>query len=228
MARRLSDYVLHTDLSLPHHAAFWELVQSRLPDGFLDDGGEGRAIWTASPQRKPRELVSMAQAKAVFMREPTSAQLADLNACLERFSINTNFRICHFLAQVGHESGGLRWLMELATGDNYEGRGDLGNVQPGDGRRFKGAGAIQLTGRFNYQRFADFIKDQRIMEGCAYVAATYPFTSAGFWWQLNGINQLIDHGYSCRQISARINGSDPANGLADREAYFTRATREFQ
>lgn len=223
MPRRITDYVLHTDPGLPHHQAFWELVQSRLPDGFLEDGGEGRSIWVATANSKPRELVSLAQAKAVFTREPTSAQLADLNACLQRFEITTPFRIRHFLAQIGHESGGLRWLKELASGRDYEGRRDLGNTQPGDGPRFKGAGAIQLTGRFNYQRLADCIKDQRVMEGCDYVAAVYPFTSAGFWWQLNGMNQLVDHGYSCRQISARVNGRDPANGLADREAYYSRA-----
>ena len=227
MARRLTDYVRHSNLALPHHIAFWELVQSQLPDGFLDDGGEGRAVWAAATTPKPRELVSLAQAKAVFSREPSSAQLADLNACLGRFEINTPARIRHFLAQVGHESGGLRWMQELASGDAYQGRCDLGNTQPGDGRRFKGAGAIQLTGRFNYQRFADFIKDQRVMEGCAYVAATYPFTSAGFWWHLNRMNMLVDQGASCRQISARVNGRDPANGLADREAYFSRAARIF-
>ena len=171
--------------------------------------------------------MSLAQAKEVFQREPTSAQIADLNACLERFQINTSFRIRHFMAQVGHESGGLKWMAELASGDAYEGRKDLGNTRSGDGPRFKGAGAIQLTGRYNYQRLADFIKDQRVMDGSAYVANRYPFTSAGFWWHINGMNALVDQGYSCRQISSRVNGRDPANGLADREAYFTRASRCF-
>lgn len=225
MPPRLSDYVKHTDLSLPHHAAFWELVQSKLPEGFLADGGEGRSVWTAAAPRKPRELVSTAQAKAIFLREPSAAQMADLNACLERFQITTTARICHFLAQVGHESGGLKWMRELASGEAYEGRRDLGNLQPGDGPRFKGAGAIQLTGRFNYQRFADFMKDRRVMEGCEYVATAYPFTSAGFWWHLNNMNALVDRGASCRQVSARVNGRDPANGLTDRENYYARATR---
>ena len=227
MTQRLTEYVKHTDLKLPHHQAFWELVHSRLPAGFLADGGEGRTVWAATTSPKPRERVSLAQAKEVFQREPTSAQIADLNACLERFQINTSFRIRHFMAQVGHESGGLKWMAELASGDAYEGRKDLGNTRSGDGPRFKGAGAIQLTGRYNYQRLADFIKDQRVMDGSAYVANRYPFTSAGFWWHINGMNALVDQGYSCRQISSRVNGRDPANGLADREAYFTRASRCF-
>jgi predicted chitinase len=170
-------------------------------------------------------LVSMAQATAVFTRAPSASQLADLNACLSRFQITTPDRIRQFLAQVGHESGGLRWLLELASGDAYEGRSDLGNTRQGDGRRFKGGGAIQLTGRYNYQRFADFIEDQDVMEGAAYVATTYPFTSAGFWWHLNAMNAVVDQGATCRQVSARVNGRDPANGLADREVYYARAVK---
>lgn len=225
---RLTAHVQHSNLSLSHHIAFWEAVQSFLPDGWLEDGGEGRALWRSAVPPKPRELVSLAQAKAVFGRTPSAEQLQDLNACLDRFSINTTQRIRHFLAQVGHESGGLRWMLELATGDAYEGRQDLGNTQPGDGRRFKGAGAIQLTGRYNYQRFADYIKDQQVMEGCGYVSTNYPFTSAGYWWHLNGMNVLVDQGATCRQISARVNGRDPANGLADREDYFSRAIEYIQ
>jgi predicted chitinase len=165
----------------------------------------------------------MAQAVAVFTKAPSPSQLTDLNACLARFNINTPARIQHFLAQVGHESGGLKWMLELASGDAYEGRKDLGNTKQGDGPRFKGAGAIQLTGRFNYQKFADYIKDPDVMDGAAYVASRYPFSSAGFWWHQNAINAFVDQGANCRQVSAKVNGRDPANGLADREAYFTRA-----
>ena len=165
----------------------------------------------------------MAQATAVFTRAPSASQLADLNSCLRRFSINTPARIRHFLAQVGHESGGLKWMLELASGDAYEGRQDLGNTRTGDGPRYKGAGAIQLTGRYNYQRFADYIKDPDVMEGAPYVATKDPFTSAGFWWHLNAINAFVDQGANCRQVSAKVNGRDPANGLTDRESYFARA-----
>lgn len=97
----------------------------------------------------------------------------------------------------------------------------------GDGVKYKGAGAIQLTGRYNYQRFADFIGDKNVMLGHTYVATKYPFTSAGFWWYENGMNPICDSGASCRQISAKVNGRDPANGLADREAYFARAVAAF-
>ena len=196
-----------------------------------------RQHWLASPHilgestakllaALPKLLVSTEQASAVFQTTINDRQLRDLNRCLTKFQINTPQRIRHFLAQTGHESGGLRWMEELASGEAYEGRRDLGNFRPGDGKLFKGAGVIQLTGRYNYTAFAEYYGDQKILQfGAKYVARTYPFSSAGFWWKLNRINSLIDKGATCRQVSARVNGRDPANGLKDRISYFTRACR---
>ena len=235
-----SDFSDNLDSQLSRHRAFVRAALTRLvelePDA-LNRSGKLYSVWSGAgePQqgRPPLplqqgtpatgELVSMAQATAVFGRQPSPQQLTDLNACLKRFSINTPARIRHFLAQVAHESGGLRWMMELASGDDYEGRKDLGNTQAGDGKRFKGAGAIQLTGRYNYQRLSDFLGDKEVMRGCEYVANAYPFTSAGFWWHLNAINAFVDNGASCRQVSAKVNGRDPANGLQEREAYYRKA-----
>jgi predicted chitinase len=76
--------------------------------------------------------------------------------------------------------------------------------------------------RYNYQQFANFIGDQRVMEGVDYVAEVYPFTISGYWWMTNKMNELCDRGASVRQVSARVNGRDPANGLVDREKYFRR------
>lgn len=160
-------------------------------------------------------FVSEQQAVHIFGNPIYPIELLDLNNCLGRFWIGqSKARIRHFMAQIAHESGGLRWLKELATGDDYEYRSDLGNTQPGDGRRFKGAGAIQLTGRANYQAFADYVRDQQVMNGCDYVARVYPFTSAGFWWFNNAMNPLVDSGVSVEEISFRVNGG--YNGLGDR------------
>jgi len=151
----------------------------------------------------------------------SSSVVDDLNRCVKQFSINTPARIRHFLSQTGHESGGGRWTKELASGSDYNGRRDLGNTQPGDGPKYKGAGYIQLTGRANYQAFANYIGDKRVMEGVDYVSKTYPFTSAGFWWFNNGMNRLCDNGASVEQVTKRVNGG--YNGLADRKQYYYKA-----
>lgn len=168
-------------------------------------------------------LVSKKNLEFIWNRPVSDFYVTELNNCLRTFNITTKPRIQHFLAQISHECGAGRWMKELSSGHQYEYRKDLGNVRHGDGPRYKGAGVIQLTGRYNYTKFSEFIKDPKVMEGCDYVAENYPFTSGGFWWYLNNMNTLVDSGASCRRVSARVNGRDPANGLVEREMYFSRA-----
>lgn len=124
---------------------------------------------------------------------------------MEKFEINTPRRQAAFLAQIAHESGSLHYVEELASGEAYEGRGDLGNTEPGDGKRFKGRGLIQLTGRFNYKLISDelnydFIKNPEDLEKPG--PATY--SAAWFWWfhRLNGLADLD----AFEKITKRING----------------------
>lgn len=189
------------------------------------DTGIFGASFAKALTTQPKALITMQQATQVFGNVPTPAQLADLNRCLVRFKINTFDRMTHFLAQVGCESEGLKYTQEIGDYDyfteNYEGRKDLGNDYPGDGAKFAGAGVIQLTGRANYQAFADYIGDQRVMEGCQYVAETYPFTSAGWFWVTNGLNDLCDQGATVATITKVVNGG--MNGYNDRLYYYNRA-----
>jgi len=150
-------------------------------------------------------------------------EISELNQCLKKFNITTPARIEHFLAQTAHESGGGRYVKEIASGEDYNGREDLGNTQPGDGPKYKGAGYLQTTGRANYQRLADYIKDPRVMEGVDYVSTHYPFTAAGFWWQDNNMNALCDQNPTVAQVTKRVNGG--YNGLQDREDYYNRAKK---
>ncbi|OQX21649.1 MAG: hypothetical protein BWK80_32640 [Desulfobacteraceae bacterium IS3] len=201
------------------------------PHGLNETGIVDKNTWCELLCLKPEDIeiveivvfVSKVQADSIFGNPIHYDKLEDLNRCLQRFNITTPLRIRHFMAQIAHESGGLRWFKELSSGWKYEGRPDLGNVNPGDGPKFKGAGAIQLTGRYNYQRFSEVMNDPRIMEGVDYVAHIYPFVSSGFWWYDNKMNQFVDSGASCREVSARVNGKDPANGLADRLSYYSKA-----
>jgi len=180
----------------------------------------------ATPKPTVKQYVSKSQLATVWGCSETlikDSEIEELNKCLQRFDITTPARIEHFLSQTAHESGGGRYMRELASGWAYEGRKDLGNIHPGDGPRYKGAGYIQLTGRANYQAFADYIKDPRVMEGVDYVSEVYPFTSAGFWWFNNGMNALCDAGASVQRITMRVNGG--YNGLEDRKKYYDIASR---
>ena len=168
--------------------------------------------------------VTLVQLVAIMplARARAPAFLAPLNAAMLEFGITTPARQASFLAQVGHESGQLRYVRELASGQAYEGRADLGNVQPGDGVRFRGRGLLQVTGRANYAACGkalglDLLAQPELLEH-----AVNACRSAGWFWQTRGLNALADAGDQVR-VTRRINGG--TNGLAERLALFREARK---
>jgi putative chitinase len=128
-------------------------------------------------------------------------------------------RLAHFLAQIGHESGGFRWMEEIASGEAYEGRADLGNTHLGDGKRYKGRGPLQNTGRANYRELGRKIGID--LESHPEIVA---FPSVGIWtaclfWTSRGLNALADQD-DILGITKKVNGG--TNGLADRKVWLTR------
>jgi putative chitinase len=139
-----------------------------------------------------------------------------LVTALHANQINTSLRQAHFLAQLGHESGSLRYTAELANGTAYEGRTDLGNTQPGDGPRFKGRGLIQITGRANYTSYGNDRGKDYITGLNPTLLATDPNIAAdcsGWFWATRHLNALADND-DLLTITERINGG--TNGLDDR------------
>jgi len=151
--------------------------------------------------------------------------ITDLNNCIKKFGIDTIQSLRHFMSQCALESAKGRYIEEIADGSAYEGRTDLGNIYPGDGKKFKGAGYIQMTGRANYQAFANFIGDQKVMDGVKYAAPKYPWQSAGFWWMNNNMNKVSNYGASVKQVTKRVNGG--YNGLDLRRKYYAEACEIF-
>src|SRR5690606_21874145 len=142
------------------------------------------------------------------------------NVHLRTFGILDNsLRLIHFLAQLAHESGNFRYMEEIASGAAYEGRTDLGNTQVGDGKRFKGRGPIQLTGRANYRKYGqqlgiDFENNPEIV-----AIPSIGLMVACKFWSDNVLNALADQA-DVQMITRQINGG--TNGLSHRKAHLTK------
>jgi putative chitinase len=119
-------------------------------------------------------------------------------------------------------------MEEIASGAAYEPSANpklakkLGNVKEGDGKRYKGRGAIQLTGRANYKEAGAALglplEDQPEL-------AAQPETGlrvAGWYWKTRGLNELADVG-DFEGITRRVNGG--LNGLADRHKHWARCKK---
>lgn len=149
-----------------------------------------------------------------------------LPSLLTRFAVTSALRIEHLLSQTAHESDGFSTLEEYASGADYEGRADLGNTKVGDGKRYKGRGPIQLTGRDNYRKFTmwlrSFMPDCPDFEAQPELVARFPWAAWAvfYYWSSRGLNAIADAD-DLVLMTKRINGGK--NGLADRGAYLKKA-----
>jgi putative chitinase len=149
-----------------------------------------------------------------------------LNAAMGHYQIVGTNRVAAFIAQIGHESGQLKYVKEIwgptAAQAKYEGRKDLGNTVAGDGSKYRGRGLIQITGRANYMACGealglDLIKQPELLE-----KPQHACMSAAWFWATKGLNTLADAD-QFDKITRRINGGQ--NGAADRQALYARALK---
>jgi predicted chitinase len=203
----------------PHQDRAWEDLEAKLPNYLLE---EFKAAYRASPA-PPTGLVVLTKQTfedlTGYSRDLfTDQEVSDCNRMLKETGFSEDPELAAMLmANILHETGNMKFLKELADGWAYEGRSDLGNTQPGDGPRFKGAGVLQLTGRYNYSRLSKALTDSRVMEGCDYVASTYPFRSAEPWISENQLLEVAKtEGFEA--VCVRINGG--YNGWEDRKTKY--------
>ncbi|AJD82926.1 putative chitinase [Achromobacter phage JWF] len=169
---------------------------------------------TISPQQLKRIMPNASLAN-------TELYAPLLTSHMLKWHIDTYEQVTAFIANVGHESGELKWVEEIASGAAYEGRRDLGNTEPGDGKRYKGRGLIQLTGRLNYVLIGfmleqDFINNPEKLKEPKFASES----ACAFWWN-NYLDRKATSETQFRQVVKIINGG--YNGMDDRSKLYARA-----
>jgi predicted chitinase len=234
---RLRDLFDHYK-KLPHQlAAIQELEELMLSSNAtcLDRKNNWYETWAHAVSVKPQKwVITRRQISQVSGHNEAlfdDAFMQDLNSLAYATGMLSVTQRRMLVAQTCHETGGYRWMKELGGPDYfarmYNNRSDLGNG-PDDGPLYFGAGAIQLTGKFNYQRFSNWLKNQgmsddRVMaEGANYVADRYPFLSAVCWIQENNWAAVCDKG-DIYQSTRVLNGG--YNGIDDRIKYYELACK---
>ncbi|AJA43701.1 lysin A, protease C39 domain [Mycobacterium phage Milly] len=162
-------------------------------------------------------------------RERYAALLPAVAQALAECQCGTVERVAMWCAQIGHESGGLYYMEEIADGSAYEGRLDLGNTQPGDGKRFKGRGPIQITGRSNYTRLSQWAFDKGLVPSPTFfvddpaqlASDRYGFLGVVWYWtvarpQINSMCDANDLDGVTRAINGGLNGIDDRRARWDR------------
>lgn len=152
-----------------------------------------------------------------------------LNLAFERFKIDTPKRKAAFIAQLAHESGGFRYVRELASGKAYDTGAKakaLGNTpeEDGDGQFYKGRGLIQITGKNNYKAcsLVLFGDDRLLMTPQLLEAPEYAVYSAAWFWSSNNLNKYADSG-DFTGLTKRINGG--LNGFEERKIFWEAAKK---
>ena len=174
------------------------------------------------------------QLKAIMPRLPAAkraAFLPFLQAAMTEFQISNPAREAAFAAQLAHESGQFRFMEEIWGPTDAQRRYEpssslaakLGNTETGDGKRFKGRGPIQITGRANYTRFGGLLDVDLVSAPERAAQPELAFRIAGLFWMTKKLNELADQvsADAFKEITRRINGG--FNGLADREEYYAVA-----
>ena len=187
----------------------WKPIQSRL--GVVADGIAGPKTYAAL-------------FRAMGARDNADAMGKQAARDFALYGLTTPLRIAHFMAQAAHETGGFKWLREIwgptPAQLRYEGRADLGNTQPGDGKRFMGRGIFQLTGRANYERAGKAIGQPLASQPELAERPDIAVTTACDYWQSRGLSALTDQD-DVLAVTKKVNGG--TNGLADRKVQLAKA-----
>jgi putative chitinase len=200
-------------------------MRAAVGDAKLDQNG--REIPQAPPAADGYQPVTADQLTQIVpgLSPERAAQIVGpLNEAMRQGGMNTPQRQAAFISQVAEESDRFNTFEEYADGTEYNGRTDLGNTQPGDGPRYKGRGAIQVTGRANYTRMSkdlgvDFVNHPELA-----AEPQYAFKTALWYWDTHNGNAVADTG-DIVKITEMVNGG--THGLDVRTQFYNNALRVF-
>jgi putative chitinase len=174
--------------------------------------------------------LTQAALERIAGRAVDASVLPALLSAMRAYAIDTPARAAMFLAQIAHESGGFRYVREIwgptPAQQRYEGRSDLGNTEPGDGKRFMGRGYLQITGRSNYAQVGTALGMDLLAEPDKLELPRLAAVSAAWWWASRKLNVLADRDddEAFELVTRRINGG--TNGLEDRRRRWAIAREE--
>jgi putative chitinase len=162
-----------------------------------------------------------------YASDRAAIYLTPLNDAMTEFGIDTLLRQACFLAQIAHESGSLRYTIEGADGMGYDITvnpklaAELGNTEPGDGKRYRGRGLLQVTGRANSTKCLEAMG--RPVDDLPYLETPVGASrSAGWFWQLRGLNEIAELG-NFGSLTTNITGG--YNGIDERIKHYIRCRK---
>lgn len=195
-------------------------------------------------------MITLEQLVKIGVHPKMAAEYTDaLNSVFTRYQINTKLRVCHFLAQILHESG---MLLTVVENLNYSAEGLLkvfskyfneqtakeyarkpekianrvyanrlgnGNEASGDGWRYRGRGVLQNTGKANYQTLSDKMGIDLVNNPELLQLPTNAVAAAVLFWDEKKLNTLADKD-DITGITKKVNGG--TNGIAHRTALLVK------
>ena len=153
------------------------------------------------------------------------AQTAHETGGFKAFSENLNYSadglnkiFPKYFKNAGRDANAFARNPEKIANIVYASRMGNGDEASGDGWKYRGRGALQLTGKANYEAFAKYLGHNEVLENPDTVATKYAFESAMFFFERNKLWTICDQGINDAAILAltkRINGG--THGLEDRK-----------
>lgn len=229
----------------------WQAANSLKPDGIVGPKTLAKLGLSRSTANEQKDLSESNLLNRLKGYVPVDV-LTQLSKNSNKIDVNSRVRLAHFLSQCHHESGGFKRVYENLNysaeslkklfpkyfpgnlSDTYENKPELiasriyanrmgnGDEASGDGWRYRGRGYIQLTGKYNYDKFSRYIGED-VVKNPELVATKYPLASAMFFFESNKIWSICDGGADesvIQRVTKKINGG--FIGLADRVKYFKK------